>query len=244
MKNFSVKISSVLSILIIWYLVYIVIDHPLLMPSFLDVSKSFISMFKNGVYLVAFGHSIFRLVVSLSVSSLLGILFGFITARYDLLHEWMKPYVTIIKTIPVISAIIIMYVIFGFQIAPYAITFLMIFPLFYQATYQGIKAISKDMMDVYHLETSDWYLGLRFVYLPNIRNYLLLAFYQSFGLGFKVLVTSEFITQTKNSIGKLLYEARVNLNYDIVFALTLFLIIITLGVEWFANRYKNRLSDE
>ncbi len=244
MKNLSIKISSILSILMIWYVVYLVIDHPLLMPSFIDVGKAFIKMFQSKIYLLAFGHSIFRLFVSLLISSMLGIIVGFLSAKYDLLQTWIKPYITIIKTIPVISAIIIMYVIFGFQIAPYVITFLMIFPLFYQATYQGIKHISKDMMDVYHLETSDWYLCLRFVYLPNIRDYLLLAFYQSFGLGFKVLVTSEFISQTRQSIGKLLYEAKVNLNYDIVFALTIFLILMTLCVEWFADRYKKRLGDE
>ncbi len=243
MKNISIKISSILTILIIWYMVYLIIDHPLIMPSVLDVFKAFFKMFSDKLYLTAIGFSLTRLATSLFISSLLGITFGFLSAKYQLLQEWLKPYIIIIKTIPVISAIIILYVIFGFVIAPYVITFLMIFPIFYQATYQGIKAISHDMMDVYHMETSDWFLGLRFVYIPNIKDYLLLAFYQSFGLGFKVLVTSEFITQTNRSIGKLLYEAKVHLSYDIVFALTLFLIFITITIEWLADKLKKQLSD-
>lgn len=244
MKDKAIKISSLLSILMIWYIIYLIVDHPLLMPSFLDVGKAFITMFSSNDVLIAFSHSLFRLIVSLALSSGLGIIFGFLSAKHEGVALWFKPYVTIIKTVPVISAIIILYVIFGFQIAPYVITFLMIFPLFYQATYQGIKQISKDMMDVYHLETDDWYLCLRWVYLPNIKDYLLLASYQSFGLGLKVLVTSEFITQTKTSIGKLLYDAKVYLNYDMVFAITIGLIGITLLVEWLAEKYKKQLGDE
>lgn len=244
MRDKAIKISSFLSILMIWYIIYLIIDHPLLMPSILDVGKAFIKMFQSNDVLIAFSHSLFRLIVSLGVSSGLGIMLGFLSAKHEVVQLWIKPYITIIKTIPVISAIIILYVVFGFQIAPYVITFLMIFPLFYQATYQGVKQTSKDMMDVYHLESDDWYLCLRWVYLPNIKDYLMLAAYQSFGLGLKVLVTSEFITQTRTSVGKILYDAKVYLNYDMVFAITIALIGITLIIEWFAEKYKKQIGDE
>jgi NitT/TauT family transport system permease protein len=137
-----------------------------------------------------------------------------------------------------------MYILVGYQIAPFIITFFMIFPIFYQATYQGIKAINQDLLDVYHLEMENRYLEIKYVYLQNIKDFLILASYQSFGLGFKVLVTSEFITQTQNSIGRLLYQAKVNLAYDYVFAITILLIIITVIVEMFMSSFKKKMLQD
>lgn len=244
MKNLTIKISSVLSILFIWYLIYIIVDHPLLIPSISTVITTFFKMLIDFSFLNAFWHTAIRLIVSLVISSICGILIGYFAAKSKSLELLLRPHVTILKTIPVISVIIIIYILFDFKIAPYLITFFMIFPIFYQATYQGIKAIDQDLLDVYHLEMDHWYLEIKYVYLGNIRNYLILACYQSFGLGFKVLVTSEFITQTRYSIGQLLYQAKTNLAYDLVFAITIVLIIITVLVEVFMTKFKKKMLED
>jgi NitT/TauT family transport system permease protein len=244
MKNLSIKISSILSLVFIWYLIYIIIDHPLLIPPISKVIETFFKMLIESSFLNALWHTAFRLIISLLISSVCGISLGYLSAKNKTLELILSPHVTILKTIPVISVIIIMYILVGYQIAPFIITFFMIFPIFYQATYQGIKAINQDLLDVYHLEMENRYLEIKYVYLQNIKDFLILASYQSFGLGFKVLVTSEFITQTQNSIGRLLYQAKVNLAYDYVFAITILLIIITVIVEMFMSSFKKKMLQD
>jgi NitT/TauT family transport system permease protein len=244
MKNLSIKISSVLSIVFLWYIIYLIVDHPLLIPPISKVIETFFKMLIESSFLNALWHTAFRLIISLLVSSICGISLGYLSAKNKSVELVLRPHVTILKTIPVISVIIIMYILVGYQIAPYIITFFMIFPIFYQATYQGIKAINQDLLDVYHLEMENRYLEIKYVYLHNIKDFLILASYQSFGLGFKVLVTSEYITQTQHSIGKLLYQAKVNLQYDYVFAITILLIIITVLVEVFMTSFKKKMLQD
>ncbi|BCR36448.1 ABC transporter permease [Mariniplasma anaerobium] len=244
MKNLSIKISSILSLVLLWYIIYLIVDHPLLIPPISKVIETFFKMLIESSFLNALWHTAFRLIISLLISSVCGISLGYLSAKNKSVELVLRPHVTILKTIPVISVIIIMYILVGYQIAPYVITFFMIFPIFYQATYQGIKAINQDLLDVYHLEMENRYLEFKYVYLQNIKDYLILASYQSFGLGFKVLVTSEFITQTQNSIGKLLYQAKVNLAYDYVFAITILLIIITVLVEVFMSSFKKKMLQD
>lgn len=244
MKNLSIKISSILSLVFLWYIIYLIVDHPLLIPPISKVIETFFKMLIESSFLNALWHTAFRLIVSLFISSVCGISLGYLSAKNKTVELIFRPHVTILKTIPVISVIIIMYILVGYQIAPYIITFFMIFPIFYQATYQGIKAINQDLLDVYHLEMENRYLEIKYVYLQNIKDYLILASYQSFGLGFKVLVTSEFITQTQNSIGKLLYQAKVNLQYDYVFAITILLIIITVLVEVLMSSFKKKMLQD
>lgn len=244
MKNLSIKISSILSLVFLWYIIYLIVDHPLLIPPISKVIETFFKMLIESSFLNALWHTAFRLIVSLFISSVCGISLGYLSAKNKTVELIFRPHVTILKTIPVISVIIIMYILVGYQIAPYIITFFMIFPIFYQTTYQGIKAINQDLLDVYHLEMENRYLEIKYVYLQNIKDYLILASYQSFGLGFKVLVTSEFITQTQNSIGKLLYQAKVNLQYDYVFAITILLIIITVLVEVLMSSFKKKMLQD
>lgn len=240
MKKGLIKTSSIMFIFLIWLIIYEVVSHPLLVPSISQVLNAWIEMFSQKVYITSFASSFFRLFISIFFSSLFGILIGILAARFSNLETWIKPYVTILKTIPIISIIIILYILFGYTYAPYIIVFLMVFPLFYQATYQGILGIDQSYLDVFHLEADELGLSVKHVYLPFIRDHVILALYQSFGLGFKVLVTSEFITQTKTSIGNLLYQAKTNLRYDLVFSITIVMILITVAFELILKYYKHK----
>ncbi len=127
---------------------------------------------------------------------------------------------------------------FGFSLTPYIITFLMLFPLIYQGTYGAIKAIDQELIDVYKLEDNHFLTGLTHCYLPLISKDIRTALLQSLGLGIKVLVMAEYLSQTRDSIGNELYLAKVNLQYDEVFAWTLLLIVLALGFELLINHYK------
>jgi NitT/TauT family transport system permease protein len=240
MKKGLIKTSSIMFIFLIWLIIYEVVSHPLLVPSFSQVLHAWIEMLSHKIYITSFASSFFRLFVSIFFSSLFGICLGILAARFSNVETWIKPYVTILKTVPIISIIIILYILFGYVYAPYIIVFLMVFPLFYQATYQGILGIDQSYLDVFHLETDELGLSVKHVYLPFIRDHVILALYQSFGLGFKVLVTSEFITQTTTSIGNLLYQAKTNLRYDLVFSITIVMILITVAFEVILKYYKHK----
>lgn len=240
MKKGLIKTSSIIFIFLIWFIIYEVVNHPLLVPSISQVLKALVEIFSQKLYIISFASSFFRLFISIFFSSLFGVLLGILSARFSHIETWIKPYVIILKTIPIISIIIILYILFGYTYAPYIIVFLMVFPLFYQATYQGILGIDQSYLDVFHLEADELGLSVKHVYLPFIRNHIILALYQSFGLGFKVLVTSEFITQTRTSIGNLLYQAKTNLRYDLVFSITIVMILITVAFELILKYYKHK----
>jgi ABC-type nitrate/sulfonate/bicarbonate transport system permease component len=58
------------------------------------------------------------------------------------------------------------------------------------------------------------------------------------GLGIKVLVMAEYLSQTQNSIGNELYLAKTNIEFSEVFAWSFILIIIALFFELIINHYR------
>lgn len=243
MKKFW-TLSSILSILLIWFLAFDAIDHRLILPSPYDVLLTSVKIATTGSSFAIMGLSFVRLILAVSASMVLGILLGAAAGLSHSVSSFLKPYVTILRTVPVISIVVILLIVLGNRITPFAITFFMVFPLIYQATEEGIKTIDSSYIDVYHLEAHDWKLALQYLYFPLIKPYITLACLQSFGLGLKVMVMAEYLAQTRNSIGQTIYLAKTNLDYATVFSWTIILILLSLLMEWMIRRYQFRQSTQ
>jgi NitT/TauT family transport system permease protein len=62
--------------------------------------------------------------------------------------------------------------------------------------------------------------------------------FQSIGLGFKVIVMAEFISQARRGIGRELHDASISIEYVQVFAWTIIMIIIVVIFESLLKIYK------
>lgn len=238
LKKTGFTVLSIFAIFLIWVIAGVIVDNSLLLPEPWEVLKAFGRIFIERGSLNVIFHTVYRLLIGLSLAAVTGFLLGVIAGFRKNFALFLNPIVTALRTIPVISITVILLILFGFAFTPYIITFLMLFPLIYQGTYGGITSIDPELVDVYKLEDNHFFTGLIHCYLPLISGNIRTALLQSLGLGIKVLVMAEYLSQTKNSIGNELYLAKVNMAYDQVFAWTLFLILLAILFEVLINHYK------
>lgn len=238
MKKTGLTVLSVFFLFLIWVIAGIIVDNPLLLPRFEDVMAAFFRIFVDLDSLSVIMHTLIRLLLGLLIASILGFFFGVVAGYRKNFATFFNPIATVLRTIPVISITVILLIVCGFALTPYVITFMMIFPLIYQGTYGAIIGIEPELIDVYKLEDNHFFTGLFHCYLPLISRDIRTSLLQSLGLGIKVLVMAEYLSQTRDSIGNQLYLAKVNLNYDEVFAWTFLLILMALLFELLINHYK------
>lgn len=231
-------ILSVFFIFLVWIIAGLAIDNALLLPNPGAVFLSLFGLLTESASLAVIGMTILRLLIGLLIAFFFGFLFGVLAAFKNKFAQFINPLVTVLRTIPVISITVILLIISGFETTPYIITFLMLFPLIYQAIYGAIKDLDPALVDVYRLEDDHFVSRLLHCYIPLIATQIRTALLQSLGLGIKVLVMAEYLSQTKRSIGNQLYLAKVNIQYDEVFAWTLLLIFMALVFEFFINHYR------
>ena len=232
MKRRSIYFLSILCLLIIWFLLYVIINHSLIMPSPLQVFHRLVYMLTHLEYLKIILYSTLRLAIAVFIAALIGISLGMIASFHHRFQLFIQPYVTIFRTIPVISIVVILLILLGFLWTPYVITFFMVFPIIYQGTLHGMKSINPELIDVIKLEERHLFYMIFEFYIPHIKSHIYLTLLQSFGLGLKVLVMAEYLSQTKLSIGNRLYLAKINIMYDEIFAWTIILILIAVCIEW------------
>jgi len=239
MKKTLWSFGSVFLIFIIWIVASVVIDNAILLPSPLATFKAFASLFTTQSGLLAMAMTFTRLIVAIAIATVLGIGLGVASGLNAQTSHFLRPIVTLLRTVPVISIVVILLILFGFAITPYLLTFMMIFPIIYQAIADGIENIDKELIDVFKLEDESVWDGIKYCYLPLIERQIRTSFLQAAGLGIKVLVMAEYLAQTRNSVGNALYLAKVNLEYDKVFAWTLLLIILAVVIESIIRRFNN-----
>ncbi|QVK21007.1 ABC transporter permease subunit [Mycoplasmatota bacterium] len=240
MKKAIVYSSNIMLTILIWIVFAAYKDNAIVLPMPTVVFGSVVELLSDAETHFIIGMTLYRLFISLAIAGILGIFLGIIGGIYKCVSTFMKPIVTVLRTLPVVSIILIVLIWTGYEKAPYIISFLMIFPVVYQAVFEGIISIDKKFIEVLKLEHD----GINFtiikdLYLPLITPFLKTALLQSIGLGIKVIVMSEFIAQTKDSIGYMIYLERQNLQFDLVYAWTIILIVIVLVIEYMVVKSRN-----
>lgn len=237
MKKNLWSIGSVFFLFLIWILLSTLIANEIVLPSPLQTIRAFFDILTKASSLQIILFTLFRLLIALLIASFFGATLGVISGLNLRVRLILRPLITVLRTVPVISIVVILLIIFGFKITPYLITFLMIFPIIFQSISDGIENIEQELIDVFLLEDDSLIDGVRYCYLPLIGPQIKTSLLQSAGLGIKVLVMAEYLAQTKTSIGNALYLAKVNLDYSVVFAWTILLIIIAVIIEQLIRRF-------
>ena len=72
---------------------------------------------------------------------------------------------------------------------------------------------------------------LRRIYLPGVRPHFLAALRSGIGFGWKSAIAAEVLTVPRSAIGRMIYESKLYLQTTDLFAWTLAVILLSVGLE-------------
>ena len=239
MKKTSLGLLAVALFILVWTVASLRVDNRLLLPAPTDVLSALGRLLSTPQTYRILLSSFMRLLSAVVLGTGVGVTIGLLAGILPNVDAFFKPLVTSLRTVPVASVIVVILILYGSQTSLYIITFLMLFPILYEATRQGVLNIDPSLKEAYRLETQRWWLGAVKFYLPLTLPFIKTGLLQSLGLGFKVLVMAEFVAQSPVSIGQALYISRISLAYDEVFAWTIIIIGLVLSLETIVQKLKN-----
>ncbi|MFW6320183.1 MAG: ABC transporter permease [Bacillota bacterium] len=221
-----------------WYTLSQSLDNHYLLPSPKTVGIEILSLISKIENLIVIGKTLLRLIITLVIASLFGIITGFLAAKVIMIDYLIRPVITILRTTPIAAIIVIILVLVGRLSSVYIIVLLILFPIIYEGSKRGVLNIDDNIIDAYRLEPSSSIQSFFYVYFPLALSNIKTALLQSVGLGFKVLVMAEFIVQTNQSIGAKLYEASVSIYYSTIFSWAIITILIAISIETLVHKIK------
>lgn len=229
-KRTIYTILGIIFVFLLWVILSLTVNSSIIpLPS-----KVFMTLFsllgKNTTYLHIL-YTLVRLLVALIVSFVLALILGVLSASFTSFYTFLHPLVVTLKTVPTASIILILISLTKFQFAPIYVTFLITFPLIYEAVVTGLTIIDENIINALKLDGENAFGSLMRVKLPLAWPSIRLGFIQSLGLGMKVMIMSEIISGARGiyGIGFALRLAQEDVLYDEMFAYTI-LAVLLIGI--------------
>ena len=228
--------------LLLWQIASMLMGSALLLPSPAATLGRLGQMMAGSELWLAVGGSLLRILIGFVCGMVLGCTLGAVTAFSPLLRTLFRPLMTIIKSTPVASFIILLLVLIPTGTVPSFTVVLMVTPAFWTNIYTGAAQTDPallEMAKVFRLSRKD---TLRSIYIPSIMPYFTSALTAGIGLAWKAGIAAEVICVTRNSIGKGLYESKIYLETEDLFAWTAVVIVMSLILENALVALINRLT--
>lgn len=217
--------------LLLWTLLAARVGQELLLPSPLQVLQAALRLTGGTDFWLTVGTSILRVLGGLLAGCVLGLLLAFLTSVSPIAHALIAPLMTLVKSTPVASFIILALVWLGRSTVPLLITGLMVLPVVWANVSAGIAAQDpklRELAQVYRLPRSRVFRTLT---VPTVLPHFRAALRSALGLGWKAGIAAEVLTVPPHSIGRMIYESKLYLETTELFAWTLTVILLSLLIE-------------
>lgn len=215
----------------VWQVVHKIVGRDIYVPSPFSVFLTLKELIVLPVFWRSIAYSIYRVLVGLFLSLILGLVVGIISALNEYVYRLINPLMTAIKSTPVLSFIIIALIWFKSSNVPIFICFLMCFPIIWTNVVAGVRHVDTKLLQMAKVYRVRKAVVIRKIYFPSITPYLSAACIASLGLGWKVSVAAEVLSHPRNAIGTHLYSAKVYLDSSELFAWTAVVILLSILFE-------------
>lgn len=225
------RTGAILFWVAVWWGVSLLVGKPLLLPSPAAVLACLFRLGGTAAFWQATGLSLLRIFLGILLGTVVGVLLSCLSVASKTADNLLTPLLTAVKSTPVASFIILALLWIGRDFVPVLITFLIVLPVVWANGCAGLRAVDPALLEVswvYHLRPLD---RLLHNYLPAYRPHLLSALRSSVGLGWKAGIAAEVLTVPALSIGKRLYDAKLYLETEELFAWTLTVVVLSLLLE-------------
>ena len=176
---------------------------------------------------VTFRH----LFAALAVSTAAGLVIGLAEGYSDFIRKMLRPLMVLLRSIPMVVLVVIIMVITKYDRVPLIAASLMLIPLISEAVCEGCRRIDRELIDVYRLNSGFNFTVLTGVHLPLMTGYLKQAYISAVGMGLKMVVSSEYLVQTRNSLGKAINTSIYFNEYEEIYAYALIMILLVVLVS-------------
>lgn len=209
-----------------------IINKELLMPSPYSTFITLVSLMSQSSFYTALLYSLFRIIVGFLIAALFAFSFGVLSGLSKNAEILLSPFITIIRSTPVMSFIILAIIWFSYNFAPLAVNMIMCFPPIYDNVVKGIKNTDKKLLNmakVYKVKPLRIFKG---IYLGSVKPFLSAGINTALGLAFRVAVAAEVLANPKYGIGTKLLQAKYNLETSEVFAWTFMILLLSYLFEY------------
>ena len=228
--------------LVLWEIADRVVDNRIILVGPTHILMALAEQVGQSDFWVTCGASFLRIAVGFVLSFIGGFVLALVCYRYKLIRDFLEPIMIMLKTVPMISFVIMLLIWVGNQALTIYLSFLIVLPIIYTNTLQGLQSVDVQLLEmaqVFHM--APW-KKFMFIYRPAFMPFVLSASKLALGMSWKSGIMAEVIGTPKPSIGREMYAAKTYLQTSNLFAWTIVVVILSVLFETLFMAILKKLS--
>ncbi len=214
-----------------WEIISRAVGHEIIIPSLFLIVKEIIHILSSPELYNVILHTVMRIVLTFLIDFFLAVIIGIPAGLYKVMEELIRPLESAIRAVPTMGVILLALIWMESEIAPVFVTSLIIFPILYRSTVDSIHNLDRKLIEFHNVHHIPFSKKLRCFYIPAIFPFIRSSSVSALGLGFKVMITAEVLSQPKIAIGTIFQIERSQFNTAGVMAWCIIIISISSILE-------------
>ncbi|KAF0196978.1 MAG: NitT/TauT family transport system permease protein [Bacillota bacterium] len=234
--------ATLLILLGVWHVASALVNSEILLPSPAATLKRLGELVVTETFWLAVMSTLRRGLTGFALSLLVGLFCGLLAGFNQIAKVLMQPFVLLSRSTPLMSIILLALIWFRSDQVPVFVAFLVCFPVIFGNVFAGVKNVDNSLLEMARVHRVGWWATITGVYLPSIAPYILAGASTAMGLGLKVVVAAEALSQPKLAIGTRMQVERMYLETAGLFAWTITALFLSwlleYGIRWVEKRVR------
>lgn len=237
-KTITTLIASII-LLIGWQLFATLANQPELIPSLPRLIQTLFALFTTGSFYQSIGATLLRGILGMSLSLISALGMAWLFSRFELLYELFRPLLSIMRSVPVISFILLALIFLNPESIPLMIAFLTMFPLLTENLTRGIRNLRPGLSTMarqFRIKRTN--VLFQIIY-PQLKPFLYSGLASAAGFGWRAIIMGEVLSQCTFGIGSEMKRAQNFIAVPELLAWT----IVAVFISFFFDKGISKISD-
>ena len=215
----------------IWYIAAAALGKAVILPMPHDVAKRLIALAGTKDFVLTCLRSLGSVFAGIFFGMAFGSVLAVLSHFVPVVKTLASPMLSVVKATPVASFIILLLFLVNKTAVPPIATSLIVMPIVYSNVTKGFSSVPREKSEAARIYLFDAVKKWKYCYLPCIMPYFAAACRSAVGMAWKAGIAAEVICSPKGTIGSALYNAKIYLESEDMFAWTAAVIILSIVIE-------------
>ena len=229
--NKFAPLFAILIVIIVWHIVAVCVGIPIIVPTPRQTVVKMIEAFTANSFLKGVVNSLWRTLLSFSIAFIMATGLAVLASLSSFFEKFLYPLIVFVRATPTMSIIFLCLIWFSTTLSPMIVATAVIFPTVYASVFTAIKSCDEKLIEmsrVYNVPTKVMVFKL---YLPYVSDKIFSDAVNALSLNLKLIIAAEALAATADSLGRLMQNAKANLETATLFAYTVAAILLSYLLE-------------
>lgn len=205
------NLAGIFFLLLVWQLAARAMDSQLILPSPVDVLKSGVKNMANPGFGMHLATTILRGMAGFAIAFFLSMLTGIPAGLNEAFRQFLYPLLVTLRTLPVISFILLALIWFNPPQVPVFIAILTMFPVLTISIIDGLRNTDKKYVEMGGIYKLPKHVLIRDIYLPASLPVIFNGISNAMAFGWRAVIIGEVLSQPLRGIGAQMQRSQIYL---------------------------------